>query len=348
MNWITGKKAQEEYGISGLDWIGLVRGGLQPHYSNGDTMPPADLDVRRNEMVRFAFKVKDNRREIQRVRELERAGEPNYGLSFESQISMAEQEIKSNISRLKTVKTYVKQSGSGSWEAFEIPTNHRSREAIEGAYKSIYKILGDALYKKKQVEQLVKGRLRKNTNSGDGIADTRKELSEPEAEQFVRSLRVKYVNDTEVTVQRPNESPAPYTYANFGCKRNDTKEWKALQSSIEGPDHLFRTHKRGVKPDAQRKILNEIDSKLKSFFHKEFSVRLSDDFKTFVLVPAEGVGVYQFKFKVGDQDNPPDFTAYTDDVILKAIDSSRKTLSEKGNDVFLSLCAEAKKRGLEI
>lgn len=361
MDWITGKKAQEQYGFSVLDWMALVREGLQPHYSNGDIMPPPDLDVRRKDIVHSAFKIKDKRREIARIQELKKAGEPNYGipffksesnpLSFESQVARAEQEIRANIKRLRTAKNYVKRSEKGSWGAFEIPTAHKSRETVEREYRSLHEILGDALYRKERVEQLVQG---ERSDPGAGVPGGRKELSESEAEKFVSNLRVQYENDYEITIQEPKRQARNYNHHSLGCIRNDTKEWEALICLLEGSDHLFRTDKprfrtrKPGKPTANIKILNEIDSKLKLFFNKEFGVRLPDSFRTFDHVPAEGTGAYRFKFKVGAQEDPLDFKGYTNEGLLGVIQSLQEIPSKKGNDSLFSAYAEAKKRGLGV
>ena len=120
-------------------------------------------------------------------------------------------------------------------------------------------------------------------------------------EDFVRSLRFYYGNDSEIKIQQPGRKAKTFTHNSLGFEASDTEEWKSFRRVIKGPEPFYN-----VGPAADRKTydnnmkrLFRINEKLiEHYLKKECQLQVPKKFKLYEKTPEEGPGVYRFIFLV--------------------------------------------------
>jgi hypothetical protein len=127
-------------------------------------------------------------------------------------------------------------------------------------------------------------------------------------DNFIRSLRISYENENGIKIHKPGKVAKDVNFGMLGFKDNKTKEWEAFLEIINKPPHVYflgsaSKTSAGIKQpnkdyEAKRKLLYEIDIKLKTFLNKEFGLDIPKSLKTYERCPEEGQGAYKFKFKV--------------------------------------------------
>jgi hypothetical protein len=154
-----------------------------------------------------------------------------------------------------------------------------------------------------------------------------------EADAFIRSLKVFFKDNTEVTIQYDGKRKN-YTCESIGFRDSNTKAWKTFLEILQesehvyslGPAHIINKEiqqKTRIKEyDSRLKLLQEIDEKLKAFLSEKYKIKFPPDFKLYEPQPAKGAGVYSFKFQI-----PSSKQSYkTKDQALKRL----KTLAQGG------------------
>lgn len=139
------------------------------------------------------------------------------------------------------------------------------------------------------------------------------ESSQPEeitdSENFIRSVKVSLVSDTEIKIKVRDKRPSTFEQKELGFKRVNSKIWKAFTDILKKPVHTYHVGKaRGAKRarkasyDVSQKRLSGINDKLLLFFKKNFDAPLPDKFKLYELIPEkrEAPGTYRFKFEIFD------------------------------------------------
>jgi hypothetical protein len=134
-------------------------------------------------------------------------------------------------------------------------------------------------------------------------------LSNEEAEEFIRSLQISYLDDTEIKIQYQGKSKN-WNCDSLGFRDSKTKEWKEFLTLLQDRDHIFnlglayyidektQKRKRNKIYDQNYKLLKELNKKLIIFLNKSYQVKFPDNFTLYQRHPEEGHGIYSFKFKV--------------------------------------------------
>jgi len=131
-------------------------------------------------------------------------------------------------------------------------------------------------------------------------------------DSFIRSLKVCYVSDTEISIKGGGKNAKIYEKKELGFKKNNSKTWVAFIQILTSQDHFYRVGKaRGAKKerkqsyDVGQKTLFEISRKMVSFFNKTYQIQLLEKYKVYELVPRkqEKPGTYRFKFQITKDGN---------------------------------------------
>jgi len=131
-------------------------------------------------------------------------------------------------------------------------------------------------------------------------------------DSFIRSLKVSYVSDTEISIKAGGKNAKTYEKKELGFKKNNSKTWVAFIQILTSQDHFYRVGEaRGAKKerkqsyDVGQKTLFEISRKMVSFFNKTYQIQLLEKYKVYELVPRkqEKPGTYRFKFQITQDGN---------------------------------------------
>ena len=149
----------------------------------------------------------------------------------------------------------------------------------------------------------------------DFDADETHEKRNTDFDGFIKSVRINYENDSQVSIQGPDGKQGCYTADSLGfqnairkSKKSHTemgKTWKDLLFVLrDSPDHhyILDNSSESAK-NASRARLREINSKLLKFFPKEFNISVPEKYKFYKSVKTKGPGIYQFKFKIGKNES---------------------------------------------
>ena len=131
-----------------------------------------------------------------------------------------------------------------------------------------YEIDHDLYYPDKEI-----AKIKKQDIASDDIQD---DTTEQDPDEFIRDLTVYYENDSEIKIKRPGKEIKSCPYHIIGFRSNRTKEFKTLIKILQNHPHIYHG-----KYSKDRKLLNEIDKKLKMFFVKEFAIEMPSKVKTY-------------------------------------------------------------------
>jgi hypothetical protein len=135
-------------------------------------------------------------------------------------------------------------------------------------------------------------------------------ITETDAEDFIKNLRVSYESDSEVKIQEPNRIGKFFNHGSLGFSSNQTKQWKAFINVLQDPPHIYELGPAHQSTDALRKKIRKpeygrrqkrlriINKKLIIFFNQEYKAQLPEDFKLYYPCKEEGPGKYRFKFQI--------------------------------------------------
>jgi hypothetical protein len=132
--------------------------------------------------------------------------------------------------------------------------------------------------------------------------------TDTEAEEFIRSLQISYLDNTEVKIQYRGKSKN-WNCDALGFRDSNTKEWKDFLGILKDRDHVYilgpaysinkgtQQKERNTDYDKNLKLLKEIDKKLIIFLNKNYPVIFPEKFHLYERRPDKGDGIYSFKFK---------------------------------------------------
>jgi len=147
------------------------------------------------------------------------------------------------------------------------------------------------------------------------------------AEVFIKSLRIYCENDVEIKIQEPGKKPRTFSFENCGFNSSNTNEWKALLKILRQVEPIFEY---GENRDADKKLLQRLEEKLKLHLGKEYSLEFPEGFKLYENI---GKGTFKFKFQCrGGKENPKlDFSEFSTEKLkesLKNIQNDEKKMQE--------------------
>jgi len=128
-------------------------------------------------------------------------------------------------------------------------------------------------------------------------------------EDFISSLQVSYIDNTEVKVQYKGKR-MNYTCESIGFRNCKTEEWKTFLRILEDTDHVYRLgpayfndnkiHQkvRINNYDSRLNLLKEINKKLVSFLTQQYKINFPSKFKLYERKLTQGKGAYSFKFQI--------------------------------------------------
>ena len=160
------------------------------------------------------------------------------------------------------------------------------------------------------------------------------DLVEPDVKKIdaiIRSLRFYPESDSEIKIQELRKEAKPAPCKSLGFKNNRTKEWKTFIKILQEPPHIFSIGSSS-EYDADRKILSNIDRKLKkNFLSKECGLQIPKGFKTYERCPKEGKGIYKFKFQniYGEENKKSKYDSLSKPELIAEI----RNLSEKFQNI---------------
>jgi hypothetical protein len=174
-------------------------------------------------------------------------------------------------------------------------------------------------------------------------------------ENFIRSLQVAFVNDTEIRIKGGNKNAKKYDKKELGFIKENSKIWDEFINILKSNDHYYHVGKaRGAKMvrkksyNVAQKVLVEINKRLVSFFNETFQLQLPKNYKTYELIPYknDAPGKYRFKFKIKNNSDADikGFEKLSKDELLSQIETlsgEYRKLSKEGNE-------EAEKKILKI
>lgn len=128
----------------------------------------------------------------------------------------------------------------------------------------------------------------------------------PEAEEFVRELRVSVECDTDINFQPFKRQKSTFSHAAMGFHYSTSKEWKALCDIIR--DGKFscgeaaylgagKNRDRIKFYDQSQKLLQIINKKLLAFLTKTYGIEFPKKYKIFDRRPGDRPRVYSPKFQ---------------------------------------------------
>lgn len=120
-------------------------------------------------------------------------------------------------------------------------------------------------------------------------------------EDFIRNLIVFNENDSEIKIQRSGKPAKEVISTSLGFRNEKTLGWKTFLEILQKKDHSYSVGIAHTKEyDQNRKMLNQIDTKLINFFSKEFSIQFPKGYHLYELDRSEKPGTYRFKFQIKD------------------------------------------------
>ena len=124
-----------------------------------------------------------------------------------------------------------------------------------------------------------------------------KEKAIKDSDDFIRNLKIYYVNNEQIKIQVLGKDATPYLYSTFGFRNSTTKQWKTLINILQDPPYTFF-----LSPDKHRKRIAEINKKLIKFFrtHPAFSLEIPENYKIYE-GSMEVSKKYRFKFQVASE-----------------------------------------------
>ena len=153
-------------------------------------------------------------------------------------------------------------------------------------------------------------------NDGTNIdkSGTSETAETSEAENFIRDLKVSYLDNTEVKIQYKGKRKN-YTCESMGFRDSKTEEWKTFLKILEAMDDEYREHTYRLGPahyinknthqkerigeyDRRLRLLKELDKKIITFLTKHYNVTFPAGFKSYERQPTKGKGIYSFKFQM--------------------------------------------------
>lgn len=165
-------------------------------------------------------------------------------------------------------------------------------------------------------------------------------------ENFIRSLQVAFVSDTEIRIKGGNKNAKKYDKKELGFIKENSKIWNEFINILKSNDHYYHVGKaRGAKRerkksyDVGQKILVEINKKIVPFLNKTYQMQLPQKYKVYELIPErkEAPGTYRFKFQIKNNSDSDikGFEELSREELLsqiEALSEKYKLLSKKGDE----------------
>jgi len=294
-SWINGNDLIVHWGIEDFELFDFLKKGLQPYSRLGKQVVDSD-SLERGRGVSIE-KIESN------LRAGKISGYGTFAYNFTGNIPrrLTENQIKPHakfiyasqkLQILNPPKDCILMS-------FTLPKN--ANEAYVAIEKTKY-----FLFEKAQVSEFAKknGLRALDEHGVDQSSVITEQDQNARCEDFVRSLRFYFENESEVKIQEPGKKSKTFTHESLGFDRL-TDEWRWFIAVIEGPKHFYeygpakKGHLKIKGYERNRSRLREINKKIVEFLKKEYHIDPPEGFKTFEKAPKEGPGVFRFKFQVG-------------------------------------------------
>lgn len=164
-------------------------------------------------------------------------------------------------------------------------------------------------------------------------------------EEFIRSLEISYVSDTEIKIRGGGNKSKIYGMKDLGFLKEKSKAWNAFILILNSKDHRYHVgaahgakRKRKTSYDIGQKVLFELNKKFVPFFNKIYPLQLPEKYKVYELIPGktEAPGTYRFKFQIKTNHDAAmeSFNVLPKDQLLQKIgeiSEEYKKLSKRGS-----------------
>lgn len=135
----------------------------------------------------------------------------------------------------------------------------------------------------------------------DSIRLSEDESTIGEANDFIRRVTVFPKNNFEIYIKEGYDfRPKSYSHSELGFLRHKFKNWNTFLSILEKYPHIYDAGKTSQQDHKKLKSrLFIINSKLVSFFGRQFSIPMPQRYLIYERYPELGTGVFKFKFQIG-------------------------------------------------
>jgi hypothetical protein len=331
--YYTGQYFVTQLGIKGFELFDLMKKGLQAYTSTGKKV--VDSDPLPRGKRQSLDQVEANQRAKQNARVIGEPGSSSGSPCSEDDIKWSARRIYNNQSLeiLNPPKNCVLMS-------FTLPINdERANEVISkvlwfqfrsvdvvkfaNEYSKIHSFLPEeteteptdpsAPSKSDKVNMAGEPQQMQGLPSGEALQlgqDFKEEACKINAEVFIHSLKVAYVNETTISITVPDKGVREFTCVDMGFKKSSVL-WKPLIEILTNSDHKYHVGKYDIdkKPDKIKKYnalvkqLSNFSKKFVAFLNEKYSVSLPAKFNVFKnrkgLDPA---GTYMAIFEIMDID----------------------------------------------
>lgn len=139
------------------------------------------------------------------------------------------------------------------------------------------------------------------------VKEQQQKISEEEAEDFVRSLRIYWTSDNSIKIQERGKKAIEVSLDRFGHKQKEL-----FKGVIEDDSSLHRysvgrpgnpeLYEQRREYDRRLNLLKQTSKKLVEMIEREFSRKLPNNYKLYERVRGEETGIYKFKFQIGSDE----------------------------------------------
>ncbi|MDP1989467.1 MAG: hypothetical protein Q8K00_00465 [Syntrophales bacterium] len=335
--WYSGHDLVKEWGIKGFELFNLMKNGLQAYTSTGKKVVDSDPLPRGKkqslEQVEANQWAKWN------------AGSNGKPSGYEDKIKASARYIynRQSLEILNPPKDCVLMS-------FTLPLNDERANAILSKilclqFRSFDVVKFTNEYSKIQSLPSEESRNETADPQQQPERDFKGEANKiKDHEDFIRSLRVSYVSDTEVRIKVCNKKSKTYSYTDLGYERENTKEWLALIQILKSEDHLYhvgvaygKSRQRNKTYDSNRNIHREISKKFVRFLNETYKQQLPANFQLFELKKSARSGTYGPKFAISilSVEAESNYSRYSKEKLLGEIEglvSRRDNLRTYGDE----------------
>jgi hypothetical protein len=342
--WMTGEDLITRWGIMDFELFGYMKQGLQAYTRYGKKIVDSDPLEKAPRYTLDFF--------INSLKGAENAGRV---LSVKMKPPRSDWEIKKEAKKAfeSQALEVVNPPKDCVLMSFALPENEkRAEEAIFKVKSFLFKLKEVLIFEQKEENNPPQYQSHIPTKKNKPISEKVREPKTSDPEHFLKSLRVSYINDTEIRIGETGKKSKTYNKKELGFIKENSKTWDAFINILKVPDHryyvgtAFGANKtRRHSYDVSQKTLSEISKKLVSFLSQTFQIQMPDNLKLFERVIDEKPGTYRLKIQVsGSEDETKDlFKSMPKGELLAAIadlSSQFKKISKFGDE-------EAEQKGQE-
>jgi hypothetical protein len=343
--WMTGEDLIARWGIMGFELFEYMKQGLQAYTRYGKKIVDSDPLEKAPRYTLDFF--------VDSLKAAEKAGRV---LSGKMRPPRSDREINKEAKKAFESQTLevINPPRDCVLMSFTLPNNEKlAEEAISKAKSFFFKLKDVSSFEQEEKNKSPQYQPQITTEQKK---PTEKKTQEPklfDSEKFVRSLRISYLNDTEIRIGEMGKKAKTYGKKELGFIKENSKTWDAFINILKVPDHRYyvgtahganKTRKHSY--DVSQKTLSEISNKLVSFLSETYRIQLPDKFKLFERAIDDKPGTYQLKVQVsGSKEKTKDqFETMPENELLAAIadlSAQFKKISKFGDE-------EAEEKGQKI